>query len=105
MQNFNGRQISDQRTGPVRNSWFFKRDTEKFCVVVTANYIRTQEMWSMNCKINGELVDACLSDDPWQEAQAMISKAVMLDGDVTATVTKDTPPAIPAAGEDEEIPL
>jgi hypothetical protein len=57
----------------------------------------------MNCKINGELIDAYLSDNPWEAAQAMIEHAILGTVDpavtteetpVTATVTDDTPPVV-----------
>lgn len=89
-----------KNTANLRNSWFFKRDTENGVIIVTANYIGRQSVWSMNCKVNGELVDAHLADDPWDAARKMIDAAILGDDstDVTVTVTEaeDTPPRVDA---------
>lgn len=71
------------------DSWLIKRTTSDYTIVVTANYIQRQETWSMQCKVNGELIDACLSDEPLAEAGRMIGAAIMEEADLTVTVKEE----------------
>lgn len=85
---------------PPRNSYFFKHDTDALCVIVTANWIGRLSTWSLNVKVNGELVDAFLSDDVWKDAKESIQEAIFNSDPVpvTATVTEaERPPAVEAA--------
>lgn len=68
---------------PHPNNWAIKREIGDKTISVTASYMKNQAVWGMSCRVNGRMVDHRQSDNPMQDAHAMIEAAILNDDEET----------------------
>lgn len=60
-----------------KNTWSIKREIGNLVIVITAYHIPRQEVWSLLCKVNGEITDTLRSVDPLGDATVFIEETIM----------------------------